>query len=98
MTIVILGPAFLLFYVLELQPEMNSKAELDFVQNTEVPVKFGDNVLVLPIRKDVKFSNDSPKKLKMKMQEGPVKTNHLEIRGYKYGCLLYTSPSPRDRG
>jgi len=82
MAIVILGPMALLFYVLVLHPEIKRKSELNFVQNTEVPVKFGDKVLVLPIRKDVQFGYVNLKELKMKMQDGPVKTDRIEIGGY----------------
>ena len=70
MATVILGPIALLFYAWELKPEMNRNAELNFVQNTRVNVNLGDYVLVLPIRKDVKFGNDSPKELKVKIQQG----------------------------
>jgi len=82
MAIVIFGPMASLYYVSELQPKIKRKSELNFVQNTEVPVKFGDKVLVLPIRKDVQFGYVSLKELKMKMQDGPVKTDRIVIGGY----------------
>ena len=45
---------------------------------------------------DAEFSNDIKKIVKNKLQEGESEQEIKKFLVERYGCLLYTSPSPRD--
>jgi len=68
---------------LKRKSELKNISELNLTKNMRVPVKFGDNLLVLPFRGDANFGYFSLERMKTKMLEGPIQTNRLTIRGYK---------------
>jgi len=97
MAVMIFGPFFLLLNAFALQPDLKRNSAKEFANNnTGVPVKLGNNVLSLPIRRGVKFKlpvnksiriyngqtrYDDIEKLKVLIQEGDIDIEYLEIRG-----------------